>query len=37
MEIFAFSIATGALGLALFAFSRIENLEKRVKEVEKKN
>jgi hypothetical protein len=37
MEIFAFSIATGALGLALFAFSKLENLEKRVKELENKD
>ncbi len=34
MEIFAFSIAAGALGLALFAFSKLENIENRVKELE---
>ncbi|RCW76941.1 GNAT family N-acetyltransferase [Saliterribacillus persicus] len=34
--IFAFSVAAGALSIALFAFSKIEQLEKRVKELENK-
>ena len=36
MEIFAFAVAAGALSMALFTFSKIEQLEKRVKELEDK-
>lgn len=36
MVILAFSVAAGALSIALFAFSKIERLEKRIKEVEDK-
>lgn len=36
MVIFAFSVATGALSIALFAFLKIAQLEKRVKELEDK-
>ena len=34
--IFAFSIAIGALGLALILLSKIEKLEKRIKDLEDK-
>lgn len=36
MVILAFSVAAGALSLALFAFSKIGELEKRVKKLEDK-
>lgn len=36
MVIIAFSVGAGALGMASFAFSKIEKLEKRVKELENK-
>lgn len=36
MEIFAFSIAAFALGLASMSFSKIEKLEKRIKDLESK-
>ncbi|RCW63957.1 hypothetical protein DFR57_11583 [Saliterribacillus persicus] len=36
MVIIAFSVAAGALSIASFAFSKIEKLEKRVKELEDK-
>lgn len=36
MVIFALSVAIGALSMTFFAFSKIEKLEKRVKELEDK-
>lgn len=33
MEIFAFSIAAAALSLASFSFTKISNLEKRIKDL----
>ena len=35
-EILAFSIAAGSLSLALFAMGKVENLEKKMKELEDK-
>ncbi len=36
MVIFAFSVATGASSIALFALSKVSSLDKRVKELENK-
>jgi hypothetical protein len=36
VEIIAFSVAAGAFGLVSIAYSKIEKLEKRVKELENK-
>ena len=36
MEIFTFSIATFALDLVSMSFSKIEKLEKRIKDLESK-
>ncbi len=36
MDIFAFSIATGAVAVAIFASDKVRKLEKRVKEIEEK-
>ncbi|GGD25511.1 hypothetical protein GCM10011389_36430 [Pontibacillus salipaludis] len=36
MLILAFSLAAGGASIALFAFSKVEKLEKRIKELEAK-
>lgn len=37
MEIFLFSLIGGTLALALFSMAKVDELEKRIKELEKAN